>query len=725
MVSVFEAIQIIAMSFCFLCIFILAFKKHNEYTGIMLLAFVSGFIQNTGYLLELTSRNIYEVYFAIRTEYIGAAFIIIFITIFCFKYCKHPLPRKLVYLFVLESLFVLFGVWTWKDNHMFYTSAAFSHSGLFPHVILGHGWLFYVFALTTVIELMASFIIVLISFFKTKERHMKNNYFVVLFVIAIPFVAFCIASLGISKEYDATPVSVAVAISIFGLSITRNHLFDVAGAAYENVIMNFNDPFICVNNEFGFESANTAAFNLFPTLSKYKYGEIIEDDLIQNLYKKHNSSEIVVNEKIFELHINEVREGERIIGNSVLLIDITDSKKQIETMRDYIAEAENSNNAKMNFLADVSHEVRTPINVITGMSEVLVRDYPNKDTKECMDDIRNSAEVLTNLVNNIIDYTNIELKKLHISNSEFDMRQCLTELVNIYDYKCGEKELKFEYEIDENLNRIVVGDQVRFKQIINCLLSNALKYTETGSVKLIVENKVADNKDINVVVKVIDTGIGIKNEDKKRIFEDFTSFSMSHLEMLQSGSGTGLDLMMAKKLLTLMGGVIDFKSTYQKGSEFIVVIPLRISDSSEKVGKIYTKESEKEVFDDYPVIPNAKILVVDDAKVNLIVAKQLLKKTEAQIVTAESGEKCIELMKQEHFDLILLDHRMPGLDGVETLRLSREMETMCKDTPIIMLTANAIGEAQGYYLSVGFDDFLSKPVNGRMLMEIVKKYVEY
>lgn len=721
MYSVIFTSQIIAVGLSAASILLLTFKKPNPYSSIMLLAFVCGLFQNVGYLLEVIAYDVNSAMLAVKVEYIGAAFIISLITIFIFRYCDKKLPKGLELIFLVEGIFVVLGVWSYERNDMYYTSVDFVKDNVFPHLVLGHGWLYLLFAITVLSELIICIFIILISLIKTKEKNMRRNFIILLVVVITPLLGYVTAVTGSLNGYDPTPLSISFAIALFGFAIAKNHVFDIAGTASETIIENLNDAIIVVNNENGYEGSNLRAKELYPYLYDVRHGEIITDSAVTQLFDTSGSNEVTINNHIYNVHINPVMVKGRNIGRTAVLFDVTENKLQLEKMREIMTEADKANSAKSDFIANVSHEIRTPINVVLGMSEVLLRDYANKETDEYVLNIRKSANTLLSLINDILDFSKIEAGKMEIIENEYDVKQLIQEIISVYQFRCEKKGLKFKTEVPENLPRYLIGDTVRTKQILNNLLSNAVKYTENGEVRFKVTYKVRSDYEMDVIIAVEDTGIGIRREEQSKIFQGFSRLDPKKTSHIQ---GTGLGLNITKQLVTLMHGAVNFKSDYEKGSVFTVVIPQKISTNArETIGNINDSVVNEKVYSADFIAPDAKVLIVDDTITNLIVAKELIKKTEIQVTTATSGEKCLELCRDNHYDIIFLDHRMPGMDGIETFSRLKQSVNECSDTPVIMLTANAIGDARNYYLSKSFTDFLSKPISSQQLIELILKYL--
>ncbi len=369
-------------------------------------------------------------------------------------------------------------------------------------------------------------------------------------------------------------------------------------------------------------------------------------------------------------------------------------------------EAQSATRSKSLFLAHMSHEIRTPINVIVGMNEMILRESKNAEISGYASESKNAARSLLGIINDILDITKIEAGKITPIPVRYNLKFLIVDIYNLIRLKAEDKNLEFTVRADENLPSKLMGDDIRLKQIVTNLLTNAVKYTNKGSIVLDIHPVSADK----IYFGVKDTGIGIKEEDIGRIFNAFARIEEKKNRSIE---GTGLGLNITSYLLKMLGSELKVNSVYGKGSEFYFVISQKVIDPS-PVGKInfnaknYAKTEHKVTN----TAPDAKILVVDDNEMNRKVFKNLLKHTQAEIVEAASGRECLELVKKTAFNVIFMDYMMPGMDGVQTLEEMRRMEgNLSSGAAVIVLTANAVAGAKEFYEEAGFDGYLSKPVS--------------
>ncbi len=400
----------------------------------------------------------------------------------------------------------------------------------------------------------------------------------------------------------------------------------------------------------------------------------------------------------------------------LIATDLTEENRLIQ-------EAQSANAAKTNFLSNISHEIRTPINVISGMNELILRESEEPNILKYAENINVASRNLTSLINDVLDLSKIESGKLELISSELNIGAVLNDCYNLFLTLTQNKKQIFTLECDPNTPSILIGDDVRLKQILSNLISNAVKYTsEGGTIKVISTFQTKDNNEIILTIKVADNGIGIKSEDISKLF---TSFQRFELDKNRSIQGSGLGLAITKNLVALMKGTIDVESVYEQGTTFTVTIPFGVGDHSPigEISESYSAGISGKYHASFTA-PDAHVLAVDDVQMNIDVFVGLLKKTEIKIDSATSGAEALELMSKNKYDIIFLDHMMPGMDGIEVLqKLKADILNKNHYTPVIMLTANALMGADRKYLEDGFDDYLSKPILPSALENMVTKHL--
>ncbi len=398
--------------------------------------------------------------------------------------------------------------------------------------------------------------------------------------------------------------------------------------------------------------------------------------------------------------------------------DIDGEKKERDKLIDLSERAFAASEAKSSFLSNMSHEIRTPISAVLGMNEMILRECDDENILGYSENIRAAGTALLSLINDILDFSKIEAGKMSITESEYDLSVLINDIVNMIQIKAEEKALHFVLDVCPDIPRNLFGDGSRIRQIMTNLLTNAVKYTEKGSIELSIRyrNDNDDPEKIVLIVSVRDSGIGIKPEDMRRLFSEFERIDEDHNRNIE---GTGLGISITEKLLGLMGSSLRVDSIYGLGSRFWFELKQKVTDR-EPVGDCNARDtklpgSRKRYYEMFRA-PDACVLAADDTPVNLMVFRNLLKRTEVKIDTAESGAECLKLASSKKYDIIFLDHMMPDMDGIETLRRIRSDPTgINAGTPAVCLTANAISGAKEKYIEAGFDEYLTKPVDPELL----------
>ncbi|MBQ3646517.1 MAG: response regulator, partial [Synergistaceae bacterium] len=365
-----------------------------------------------------------------------------------------------------------------------------------------------------------------------------------------------------------------------------------------------------------------------------------------------------------------------------------------------------------------------PLTTILGMDEMILRKYESGPIYQYATDIQSAGNTLLHIINDILDFSKIESGTLELASRNYDLGRVLRDVDNMIKIRAEQKGLKYIAQIDSSLPDELFGDRIRVHQIMVNILNNAVKYTKKGSVKFTLTGVKGDDPSLIVLhITVTDTGIGIHADDIPKLFKSFSRVNAKDTHNIE---GTGLGLAITGRLIELMGGTVEVTSTYGMGSTFHVVIPQKIV--GEKTLKDYEIENSHRKKQERKVLkaPSAKILVVDDNDMNRIVLRSLMKENQVMIDEAESGEECLNKISQNQYDVILMDYMMPRMDGKETLQRIKQMpDAPGAKAKIIVCTANALVGVRAELLSAGFDDFLSKPVNGKELEEMLLKYIPH
>ena len=683
-----------------------------------------------GYLYELLATTEETMYVAVKLEYIGTTCGLLGFLFFVCLYnsrIKKSILKAIKIFFVINNMIVLAVVLCFDKHNLYYSQIERVDMGsgqcmwIFTPGPFRIWWSVAMWSLGLIIVLIAS-----ASAMEHKKEH-RHEYRLIVFATAIPVIFLLITVSGVTGVYDIFPLSMIIAESLLVFTMFRYRLFDTVTIAKERVLEELKEG-IFVTDSFG----DTLYFNhefglIFPRVQNSNT-EVHHDKMthreILRFIEDHPEG-FWMEEHFFKWQkVDILNHNEQVAGNLYRIFDVTEDYRQTRRLIELKEEAERANKAKSSFLASMSHEIRTPINAVLGMNEMVLRESESENIREYAVNIHNAGKTLLSIINDVLDLSKIESGKMEIVAADYDIRMLIVDIENMISMRAEEKNLKFVIEADKTIPMKLYGDEMRVKQCIINLLTNSVKYTKQGSIHLMIEKVKTEDGMINLRVSVKDTGIGIKEKDLDKLFDSFIRLDMSKNRNVE---GTGLGLNITRRLVEMMGGKLNVTSVYGEGSTFSFVIPQKIVDFQE-MGNY--KECLKEMTDNLVskhknfIAPTANILSVDDNRVNIAVVKGLLKKIQIKCDSALSGVECLEKVAQNRYDVILLDHMMPEMDGIETLRRMQDISLYQQTRPaVIALTANAIAGAKDEYLQAGFTDYLSKPIDSAKLEELLQRYL--
>lgn len=695
-------------------------------------------IINLGYLKVATAVNTYEALLANGISYLDGCFLELVFFLYLMNFCKLRQPKLLTaVLLTIGSVVFFFSINT-AANHLLYTSAELKSMDGVSYLVKEYGPVHTAYYVMIAIYLLVNLSVIIFSF--TRKNVSKINAALLLAIYLIIIVAF-LAGKSFHPAFELLPAAYTLSQILFLVIIKKITQYDISESALSTISEKGDIGFVSFDLKMRYLGCTDPVLECIP-----EYGELYIDKILkpenENLKKTLEcirrvqkgelspSFYVTRNSVTYKVTAGYMYLGKKVIGYQLRTEDNTQEQRRLEALqlREQQKEiearmlklektaADAANKAKSSFLAEMSHEIRTPINAIIGMNEMILRTSGEDKTLEYSSSIDSASKTLLSLINSILDFSKIEDGKMEIVPVRYKTDNLVRSLAEPIRERAVSKGLSFEADIDSTIPAFLFGDDVRVEQVILNLLTNAVKYTDKGSVTLSIRNGGCSEGSVLLEVSVRDTGIGIRQEDIPKLFEPFARLEEKRNRSIE---GTGLGMSIVTKLLSMMGSELKVSSVCGEGSEFSFVLRQGIADeapadSSAASGSLHRIEL---------YAPKAALLVVDDNEMNLKVAESLLGLFGITPDLARSGEEAVELIKQKDYMIVLLDHMMPGLDGVETLKLLRDERLLPEETKVIALSANAISGAKESYLAAGFDGYLSKPIDIAALEQALMRYL--
>ena len=714
MVSVLVGIQYIGIAILIVELIYVLSQKQSSLRIIMTMLLIAIIVNFLGYSFELQAGDRGEALMAVKIIYCGKPYIVLGYLLFVLEYFEIRLPKLFKSIIIGLHMVITLLVLECEHNNLYYSRIDFTQEGLFPHLVFGHGIVYKLYLGVLFVYLVAMVIICAIHYKKTSDIRERKRICCLEIIPCVSVITLITFFSGVAGGYDTTIIGYLISVTILMFTMLRLNLLDTLSLAKDRVLDELADGIVVIDRNENVIYRNVKAKELFNSLEEKNGTGTIEK--IAQLCK--NQELLHIADRIYMADEVEIVTDEKYYGKIYVVRDTTESYNYTINLEKQKAIAEQASRAKSDFLARMSHEIRTPINSVIGMDEMILRESNQSDVKKYAMNIRTSARFLLSIVNDILDSSKIESGKMEIMPEEYELDSFLNDINNMIITRVKDKGLEFNLVVDEKLPNVLCGDDVRLRQILINLLTNAVKYTSKGTVTISVTGE-RDGENEIFHYEVSDTGCGIKQEDMPKLFAAFERIEEDKNRNIE---GTGLGMNIVYNLLGLMGSRLDVESVYGKGSKFSFDLAQKIvkddpiGDLSERI----KKRSEEYGYQNLLVAPDAHILVVDDNEINRFVFCCLLKETQVQITEAESGYECLKRVSQEHYDVIFLDHMMPGMNGVETLHKMRAMEeNLCKMTPVIVLTANTVSGAKEKYIAEGFDGFMSKPLDPDKLEKLL------
>ncbi len=669
-----------------------------------------------GIHLELIhSDTVGEALSGLCVQYVGQAGLLMSLLWFVSEFSGFFISAWVYRLEAVCNVMVLVGVFTAERHPLFYTSMKILTDGLYNRIEVGHGILWYLhFAHLYLVVIMI--LILCVVRYKGSTPIQQKRIVYIAVGIGAEAALLLLKIAGVFGSYN--PIVIAMTFSMFCMmmAMVRYSYFDSLHAAVDNAFNHGNEGLVILDSADTIIFANRRMDELFPdirkgsVISRYEeIRELMESD--EHLLRRDGD--------VYELREENIVEQGEINGRMLWFVNQTQQLLALQKLKE-------ADEAKTQFLMKVSHELRTPMNTVLGMNEMILRESHEEAVKHYAKEVADAGTHMMSLIDEVLDASRLESGALTIVRNPYRVGEVIERAEELMRSQAEKKGLIFTVEAAECLTAkkcIQLGDSVHMLQVLVNLLSNAVKYTDTGFVRLKADI-LEKSKGKWLILSVSDSGIGIQDEELEQIFENFGRGSNTG-----SRDGLGLGLAIVKQLTEAMGGTLTVESTQGEGSVFSVLFPW-IEMTEEAVNGWEHEETGNEEFEvqdrelGFPDFHAKTILAVDDNANNLMVLRHLLKRTGAVVETAEDGQTAVEACRQRKYDLILLDHMMPIMDGIAALHRIREQEDgKNRDTKIIALTANAGKGARQMYRSEGFADYITKPVIPERLEHVLSHYL--
>jgi len=683
-------------------------------------------IQSVGYILELTAPTLEAAVMSVKVQYLGSITVPLCYCWFMYSYCYRNPPQRLLNILGTIDAVILVIIFTLDWHQLYYRDIEWLVAGDGHHylnLIYGPVYPFFLICSCAIPYGLSQY-----ALFRTilerPEEAGARKYKFIMFLSIFPILALIAYAGKLTHMYDLTPSAMGLALSLVVILIWRSRTYDFKQLAADVLLNNMGDGVIATDGQKRVLSYNPAAAEIFPSLRLCRQGDGISKvpEFPEEILEDNVNQEFSIDGRFYEGHVQLILDRyKKKQGYVALILDVTDNRNYIEEIKRVHEQAKQANMAKSEFLANMSHEIRTPMNAIIGLSDIIMEESVGRKLYTYANDIKSASHNLLALINDILDLSKVEAGKMELVVSDYYIKSMVGEILHMMDIAASRKGILLKYEYDEDIPCRYSGDEGRIKQILINLINNAIKFTKEGYVRVSVEGTPGETEEEEILTfRVRDTGCGIRKEDLEKIFEDFQQVDS---KKNRSAEGTGLGLSISKHLVQLMQGRIEVESVYGVGTMFTVSIPQKIVDhrTLREVPELSEKKEEKvETF----VAESVKVLIVDDNLINRKVARGFLNAYHFQVDEAASGFESIELVKQNKYDIIFMDHMMPEMDGIEALQIIRRDCGENGTSPtIIALTANAMEGVREKFLHSGFQDFLPKPLDRKSLNNMLLKWI--
>lgn len=705
---------------CAFAMIAVVYGQHSsEIQKVLQLVSVCTFLAFCGYAMELTGKNVDSILAGVKVGYMGKCFVIFLYMIFLSKYGKIKITSSILKgAFAINTLAFAI-IMTCEYHKLYYTDISYRLVDGYYIIETEKGWFYYAY-MVFIVLMFGEILEISYKNWKNSNGARKQSSGWLFVASLCPGIALCSYLLRVVRFFDLTPIGLLITCTIIIMVVKRYGILNAVQVAQEDALKNSKDGMVIVDDEYNLLYANQVANKAFPELGNI--GSAGQQRTALDSIFQETESVAKFGDRHYEIRVSELYEDKALRGYLAWIFDMEFIDQYTNEIMHLKEEAERANQAKSTFLANMSHEIRTPMNAVMGLAELILQRNCDSVVNQYATDIKRSSKGLLNIINEILDISKIEAGKLEILEENYTLQNLLNETLLVVAQAVNTKGLQLITHFQNGLPNQLNGDVMRIRQILVNILNNAVKYTKKGHITFTVTCEPGCFEWVYLKFSVKDTGVGIKEEDKKYLFEQFEQVDVDKNKGIE---GTGLGLSIVKELLNLMHGTIEVRSEYGKGSEFLMTIPQK------KVGneimyqqdwdmKQYLGEEERILF----YAKDSRVLVVDDNDLNLQITKGLLKNYGIQTDLADGGLQGVKMALEKDYDIIFMDCMMPEMDGTTAMKQIKEQwkkEKACP--PIVALTANAIVGVKEELVRQGFTDYMSKPIQMNVLESILVEYI--
>ncbi len=705
----------------FECVYVYLHWKAKGHSNLFLFC-VATLINNAAYLFMMDINSMHEADITTKFCYLGKVWIPLTFLMLTFEVCNIRIKQWLYYTLITLHITVLGMVLTSDRHNLYYSpNRYFSYEGLFPHAERGHTWFYNMYMALMCVYIIAGIVVLIYRFMQTRNAEMRRLYLNMGGAITSMAVGLILYMLKVTQGYDTTCAGYAVASIFLFFAVFNDGLMDTLTLVRDYVVDTINDGIIALGVDGKFIYSNSAINRIYPDFVNNRE-EIIEE--VKSRASDNNPIEI--GGRIYEARYQPLFRKKSVNGHLYMITDITSRYEYMRNLQEQKDIAEAANASKSAFLSIVTHEIRTPMSSVVGMTEIMLRNDENLTEQQIkyLRNIKTSGDSLVMIVNDILDQSKIEAGRMELIDEVYKLRPIVEDIKLLIETRAADKNIEILVDYDEAIPEVLYGDALRIRQILINLMNNSVKFTDEGYVRLTVRLVSSVARQVALYFSVEDTGQGIKSDDLDKLGQAFTQVDT---ERNHHKEGTGLGLSISKDFISMMGGQLSVSSEYGKGTEFYFTITQQLAPEEDK-----NKVDEEAVFVAPYTAPEAHILIVDDTELNLMMEKELISVLGMQIDTATSGEMALDMIAQNRYHAVFMDYLMPYMDGMEATRRIRgeshrvtdmELKTYFETVPIIALSGDDSEETRELFYASGISDFTSKPIDLDKIADILKKCI--